>query len=93
VIQAPCGSFVPLIAIGACYGKVFGILLENATKSVNNNWCIQGNECFVTSAYALMGAAAMLSGTMRMTISLLVIVVELTGELTYVAPSKHKEID
>ena len=49
---------------------------------------ISGSEIvyFYSGVYALIGAAAALAGVTRMTISLVVIMFELTGGLTYIIP-------
>src|SRR5690606_10944573 len=42
--------------------------------------------CIVPGTYALIGAAAALAGVTRLTVSIVVIMFELTGALTYVLP-------
>jgi len=42
--------------------------------------------CTLTGLYAMVGAAAVLSGVTRMTVSLVVIMFELTGGITYIVP-------
>ncbi|CCJ30639.1 unnamed protein product [Pneumocystis jirovecii] len=44
------------------------------------------NECIVPGVYSMVGAAATLAGVTRMTVSLAVIMFELTGSLSYVMP-------
>eukprot|EP00658_Telonema_sp_P-2_P069151 TRINITY_DN5823_c0_g1_i1.p1 TRINITY_DN5823_c0_g1~~TRINITY_DN5823_c0_g1_i1.p1 ORF type:complete len:510 (+),score=80.18 TRINITY_DN5823_c0_g1_i1:236-1765(+) len=70
----PSGLFVPNIVMGCTYGRFIGMLVNDYVHDVN-----PGN-------YALIGAAAQLAGFSRMTISLTVIVVELTNEMTYLLP-------
>ncbi|WRX32220.1 Chloride channel [Theobroma cacao] len=67
-IVAPAGLFVPVIVTGASYGRFIGMLLGSHT---NLN---QG-------LYAVLGAASFLGGSMRMTVSLCVIILELTNNL------------
>jgi chloride channel 3/4/5 len=43
-------------------------------------------DCIIPGLYALVGAAACLSGVTRMTVSLVVIMFELTGAMTYALP-------
>lgn len=44
------------------------------------------HKCLHPGVYAIVGAAAMLGGVTRMTISLVVIMFELTGGMSYVVP-------
>lgn len=67
-ICAPAGLFVPEIVTGACYGRFVGMLI--GSKSNLNH-----------GLYAVLGSAAFLGGSMRMTVSLCVIVLELTNNL------------
>ncbi|OMO73158.1 Cystathionine beta-synthase, core [Corchorus capsularis] len=67
-IVAPAGLFVPVIVTGASYGRFVGMLLGPHTN-LNHG------------LYAVLGAAAFLGGSMRMTVSLCVIILELTNNL------------
>lgn len=68
-ISVPSGLFVPCILIGACYGRLVGKVMSSAAHHVEEG------------TYALLGAASFLGGTMRMTVSLTVILLELTNQL------------
>ena len=73
----PCGLFVPSLYTGACVGRCLGICalaLHASPSSVN------------PGVYAMVGEAAMLGGVCRVTISLVVIMFELTGALQLVVP-------
>lgn len=67
-IAIPSGLFIPVILGGASYGRLVGSLLAPVTN-LNVGLC------------ALLGAASFLGGTMRMTVSLCVILLELTNNL------------
>ncbi|OVA11617.1 CBS domain [Macleaya cordata] len=67
-IAIPSGLFIPVILAGASYGRLIGTLL--------------GSICDLDPGlFALLGAASFLGGTMRMTVSLCVILLELTNNL------------
>lgn len=73
----PCGLFVPSLYTGACLGRVVGIgmkLLAVATGGVLLHPAVVN-----PGVYAMVGAAAVLGGVCRVTISLVVICLELTG--------------
>ena len=71
----PSGLFVPAIMIGAAFGRIAGQLIyQNGLGSVD------------PGTYALLGAAAILGGITRMTISIVVILVETTNNVTYAVP-------
>ncbi|ERN14339.1 putative chloride channel-like protein CLC-g isoform X1 [Amborella trichopoda] len=67
-IVVPSGLFVPVILTGATYGRLVGILM--GSRSTLNH-----------GLYAILGAASLLGGSMRMTVSLCVILLELTNDL------------
>ncbi|XP_078155156.1 chloride channel D isoform X1 [Carex rostrata] len=67
----PAGQFVPGIMIGSTYGRLVGMLVVKFYKKLNVD----------EGTYALLGAASFLGGSMRMTVSLCVIMVEITNNL------------
>ncbi|XP_072549298.1 H(+)/Cl(-) exchange transporter 7 [Salminus brasiliensis] len=77
-LTVSAGVFIPSLLIGAAWGRLFGILLPFMTTK-KLGWADPGK-------YALMGAAAQLGGIVRMTLSLTVILVEATGNVTYGLP-------
>ncbi|ORX82091.1 hypothetical protein K493DRAFT_241238 [Basidiobolus meristosporus CBS 931.73] len=88
-IRIPCGIFIPSMVVGALAGKILGIGVEllhiNHPSSPFFSSC-GSEQCINPGLYAVVGAAATLTGTTRMTISLIVIMLELTGSLSYVLP-------
>ncbi|TNM97257.1 hypothetical protein fugu_015413 [Takifugu bimaculatus] len=77
-LAVSAGVFIPSLLIGAAWGRLCGILLASIT-STGSIWADPGK-------YALIGAAAQLGGIVRMTLSLTVIMVEATGNVTYGLP-------
>uniref|UniRef100_A0A8C0YBJ1 Chloride channel protein n=1 Tax=Cyprinus carpio carpio TaxID=630221 RepID=A0A8C0YBJ1_CYPCA len=77
-LTVSAGVFIPSLLIGAAWGRLFGILLSFIASS-QSIWADPGK-------YALIGAAAQLGGIVRMTLSLTVILVEATGNVTYGFP-------
>ena len=69
----PAGIFIPSMVLGAICGRILGIL-TNLYFPVNSG------------LYALIGAASFLSGTTRMTLSLVVIMFELTNTPYFALP-------
>ncbi|KAG6652373.1 hypothetical protein I3843_05G002000 [Carya illinoinensis] len=67
-IAVPSGLFIPVILAGASYGRLLGNLLGSLSD-------------LDVGFFALLGAASFLGGTMRMTVSLCVILLELTNDL------------
>ncbi|KAF5961584.1 hypothetical protein HYC85_002793 [Camellia sinensis] len=67
-IAVPSGLFLPIILMGSAYGRILGIAMESYTN------IDQG-------LYAVLGAASLMAGSMRMTVSLCVIFLELTNNL------------
>ncbi|XAR49309.1 hypothetical protein NMG60_11032472 [Bertholletia excelsa] len=67
-VAIPSGLFIPVILAGASYGRLVGKFLISISD-------------LEIGHFALLGAASFLGGTMRMTVSLCVILLELTDNL------------
>uniref|UniRef100_A0A646QE68 Chloride channel protein n=1 Tax=Hemiscolopendra marginata TaxID=943146 RepID=A0A646QE68_9MYRI len=88
-IKVPAGLFIPSLAIGAIIGRVMGIGMEQLAFHYPDLWIFNGqcgDSCITPGIYAMVGAAAALGGVTRMTVSLVVIMFELTGEVKYIVP-------
>ena len=69
-IHVPAGLFVPSLLLGATYGRLLHLILDTWFHSQSD-----------IRLYALIGAASVLGGITRMTISLTVILMECTGNV------------
>lgn len=67
-VAVPSGLFIPVILAGATYGRIVGTFLGPISD-------------LDPGLFALLGAASFLGGTMRMTVSVCVILLELTNDL------------
>lgn len=90
--KVPAGIFVPSMAIGALFGRFLGIIVQALEESSSSGYfatCPADPEvpCITPGTYAFLGAAAALSGIMNITITVVVIMFELTGALRYVLPT------
>lgn len=89
-LQIPAGIILPSMAIGALYGRAVGIIVQvwqgNHSNALIFATCEPDIPCITPGTYAIIGAAAALAGVTRMTVSIVVIMFELTGALTYVLP-------
>ncbi|CAK1595967.1 unnamed protein product [Parnassius mnemosyne] len=70
------GLFIPNLLTGAAWGRLLAVLIQ---YMLPNNTINPGK-------YALVGAAAQLGGVVRMTISLTVIIIETTGQISNALP-------
>jgi chloride channel 3/4/5 len=68
--KVPSGIIIPALDAGAFFGRLVGQIIPSISPGI----------------FAMVGAAAFLAGVSRMTISLCVIMFELTGELEYIVP-------
>ena len=75
-ISVPSGLFVPSLFAGAAFGRFWGNVFDSFLNVKN----------LEVGTYSLIGAAAMLGGMARMTISLSVILIEATGNISYGLP-------
>lgn len=65
--KVPSGIIIPALDAGAFFGRLVGQLIPNISPGI----------------FAMVGSAAFLAGVSRMTVSLAVIMFELTGEVSY----------
>jgi chloride channel 3/4/5 len=70
-IKVPSGIIIPALDGGAFFGRLLGQLVPSISPGI----------------FAMVGAGAFLAGVSRMTISLAVIMFELTGELEFIVPN------
>jgi chloride channel 3/4/5 len=68
--KVPSGIIIPALDAGALFGRLIGQAIPNISPGI----------------FAMVGAAAFLAGVSRMTVSLTVIMFELTGEVDYIPP-------
>lgn len=89
-LDIPAGIILPSVAIGALYGRALGMLVRMWQEAYPNallfSKCEPDIPCVTPGLYAIIGAASALGGATRMTLSIVVIMFELTGALTYVIP-------
>ncbi|KAL0956839.1 hypothetical protein HGRIS_002951 [Hohenbuehelia grisea] len=89
--KVPAGIFVPSMAVGATFGRMLGIMVKAMYVAYPHSgifaFCDPNIPCITPGTYAFLGAAAALSGVMRITVTVVVIMFELTGALTYILPT------
>lgn len=85
-IRVPAGIFIPSLATGAAFGHIVGLFLQYLTIVYPTAVLLPEFEDIAPGVFALLGAAATLAGVTRTTISLVVIVIELTWDMHYVIP-------
>ncbi|CBX94115.1 hypothetical protein IAQ61_003985 [Plenodomus lingam] len=89
--KVPAGIFVPSMAVGAAFGRALGITVQALHESYPSSplfsACAPDGPCITPGTYAFLGAAAALSGIMHITVSVVVIMFEITGALTYILPT------
>lgn len=90
-MKVPCGLFIPSLCLGGIMGRIVGIGMEQLAYNYPKIWLFNGEcstkeNCITPGLYAMVGAAAVLGGVTRMTVSLVVIMFELTGGVRYIVP-------
>uniref|UniRef100_A0A1B6I267 Chloride channel protein n=1 Tax=Homalodisca liturata TaxID=320908 RepID=A0A1B6I267_9HEMI len=90
-MKVPCGLFIPSLCLGGIVGRIVGICVQRLALEYPHIWvfggeCASGDDCITPGLYAMVGAAAVLGGVTRMTVSLVVIMFELTGGVRYIVP-------
>jgi len=73
--HVPGGLFVPSVVVGACVGRAFGVFLQVYVSGAIN-----------PGVYALLGAASMFGGFTRLVLPAAVMLIEMSGDSTYLLP-------
>ncbi|KAG6313508.1 hypothetical protein E4U44_002533 [Claviceps purpurea] len=68
--KVPSGIIIPALDAGALFGRMIGQIVPDISPGI----------------FAMVGSAAFLAGVSRMTVSLAVIMFELTGEVNFIPP-------
>ena len=92
-IKVPAGIYVPSMVVGGLMGRIIGHLVQYAVLKHPNHAlfgsCPLGGDlesCVVPGVYALVAAGATMCGVTRLSVTLVVILFELTGSLDHVLP-------
>ncbi|KJZ68487.1 hypothetical protein HIM_12122 [Hirsutella minnesotensis 3608] len=93
-IKVPSGIYIPSMVCGGLLGRLFGHLVQLIVMAAPN-WTIFGKcatsmegTCIQPGVYGLIAAGATMCGTTRLSVTLAVILFELTGSLDYVLLSR-----
>lgn len=84
-IPIPSGLFIPVLKMGAAYGRLLGELMAEAYPEGIKYREYGHISSIVPGSYAVVGAAA-LSGAVTHTISTSVILFEMTGQIVHIIP-------
>lgn len=78
-LKIPSGVYLPSMLIGACFGRAVGMIVQALTPT---------SIVITPGTYALVGAASGLAGVSRLTVSVVVVMFEITGggALNYIVP-------
>lgn len=88
-LHLPGGPLMPSLVLGGTAGRAFGIICLAIQESIDAEYLktCTAKSCLVSpSSYAVVGAAAFVSGSTKLTLSIVVVMFELTGAVTYVLP-------
>ncbi|KAL9101000.1 MAG: hypothetical protein Q9163_003685 [Psora crenata] len=92
-IKVPAGIYVPSMVVGGLMGRIVGHLVQYLAFAHPDHTifrsCPQGGDlesCVTPGVYALVAAGATMCGVTRLSVTLAVILFELTGSLDHVLP-------
>lgn len=92
-IKVPAGIYVPSMVVGGLMGRIVGHLVQYLVVMYPDNAifdsCPKGGDlegCVTPGVYALVAAGATMCGVTRLSVTLAVILFELTGSLDHVLP-------
>ena len=77
-LSVPAGMVVPSLIIGGCLGRIMAIIVNMSVK----RWL--GQVLVDPGTWAMVGAAAFWCGSARITVTIAVIIMEITGDFRFV---------
>lgn len=91
--KVPAGVYVPTMVIGGIMGHTVGLAVEYAYYQFPSSFIFAAcgadtspGKCIVPGVYAMVCAGAVMCGVTRLSVTLAVILFELTGSLDHVLP-------
>ncbi len=92
-IKVPAGIYVPSMVVGGLMGRIVGHLVQYLAEMQPDNAIFSScprdggpERCVTPGVYALVAAGATMCGVTRLSVTLAVILFELTGSLDHVLP-------
>lgn len=88
-LNLPGGILMPSLVLGGTTGRMLGIISQAIQRSIDADYLATctAKSCLVSpSSYAVVGAASFVTGITKLTLSVVVVMFELTGAITYVLP-------
>lgn len=92
VQKVPAGIYVPSMVVGGLMGRLIGHIVQWLVMTFNT-WPVWDRcsrigdaTCIQPGVYALVAAGSTMCGVTRLSVTLAVILFELTGSLDYVLP-------
>lgn len=92
-IKVPAGIYVPSMVVGGLAGRIVGHLVQMLALRFPDSGLFGDcdpngppGSCVVPGVYAMVAAGATMTGVTRLTVTLAVILFELTGSLDHVLP-------
>ncbi len=86
----PGGLFAPSMVCGAILGRILGEMIQYLQSAFPQSFlfstCPRDSSCITPGVYALLGSLAVFSGFTKLSVSVIVIMFELTGTLNFVVP-------
>lgn len=85
----PGGILTPSLVLGGTIGRILGIVflqLQNFLQLESHATCTEKSCLISPPSYAVIGAASFMTGITKFSMSVVVIIFELTGAVTYVLP-------
>lgn len=82
-IKVPSGIYIPSMIVGALFGRMVGLVVQYVEHLYPS---ITLSRMIIPGFYAMVGAGAVMAGVTRMTVTLAVILFELTSQLGHVIP-------
>ncbi|KAF2763297.1 hypothetical protein EJ05DRAFT_491257 [Pseudovirgaria hyperparasitica] len=92
-IKVPAGIYVPSMVVGGILGRITGHMVQYLALNYSHTGLFgqcsldtAPEQCVVPGVYAMIAAGATMTGVTRLTVTLAVILFELTGSLDHVLP-------